>query len=197
MANEGVEQRELTEPWEAVRRGGATPVLIAPEDGKVQCFEHLDRADTAQVDVKTADADADDYDALVLPGGVANADELRTDHNAVRFVRRCFEDHKPVGVICHGPWILADAGVLDGRIITSWPSLKTDLAQRRRHLGRPEVQVDGVAGEQPQARRSPGVLPGDRPGVRNVAGQLTPAALRDGLDAARYGASARSSGGSR
>jgi protease I len=143
VANEGVEQRELTEPWEAVRRAGATPVLIAPDGGDVQCFEHLDRADTAQVDVKTADADASDYDALVLPGGVANADELRTDHHAVRFVRQCFEHHKPVGVICHGPWILADAGVLDGRVITSWPSLKTDLHNAGATWIDAEVQVDG------------------------------------------------------
>lgn len=144
VANEGVEQRELTEPWEAVRRAGGIPVLLAPDAGEVQCFRHLDRAGIATVDAMIADANADDFDALVLPGGVANADELRTDHHAVRFVRRCFEARKPVGVICHGPWILADAGVLEGRTLTSWPSLKTDLHNAGATWVDEEVRVDGA-----------------------------------------------------
>jgi protease I len=142
VANEGVEQRELTEPWEAVRNAGGEPVLVAPDAGNVQCFEHHDRGDLAPVDMTLGEADADDYDALVLPGGVANADELRTDHRAVRFVRRCFDRAKPVAVICHGPWILADAGVLDGRTLTSWPSLKTDLHNAGATWVDREVQVD-------------------------------------------------------
>lgn len=143
VANEGVEQRELTEPWDAVRRAGATPVLIALEGGEVQCFEHLDRADVAPVDITVAQAAAGDFDALVLPGGVANADELRTDQDAVQFVRQCFEQSKPVAAICHGPWILADAGVLAGRTLTSWPSLKTDLANAGATWVDEEVRVDG------------------------------------------------------
>jgi protease I len=143
VANEGVEQRELTEPWDAVRRAGGAPVLVAPESGTVQCFEHLDRADTAPVDVTVHDARADDFDALVLPGGVANADELRTDDDAVHFVRRVFDTGKPVGVICHGPWILAEADVLDGRTLTSWPSLETDLENAGATWVDEEVHVDG------------------------------------------------------
>jgi protease I len=142
VANEGVEQRELTEPWDAVRRAGGEPVLLAPASGDVQCFQHLDRADTAPVDVQVADADASEYDALVLPGGVANADELRLDDDAVRFVRQCFDDGKPVGVICHGPWILAEADVLEGRTLTSWPSLETDLENAGATWVDVEVHVD-------------------------------------------------------
>jgi protease I len=143
VANEGVEQRELVEPWEAVRRAGGEPVLVAPEPGEVQCFQHLDRGDTAPVDLTVDDADPAAFDALVLPGGVANADELRTDHRAVRFVRAVFDRDKPVGVICHGPWILADAGVLGGRTLTSWPSLKTDLHNAGATWVDEEVRVDG------------------------------------------------------
>ncbi len=143
VANEGVEQRELTEPWEAVRHAGGRPVLVAPDAGSVQCFEHLDRADTAPVDVIVQDADADDYDALVLPGGVANADQLRLDDDAVQFVRRVFDARKPVGVICHGPWILAEAEVLHGRTLTSWPSLETDLENAGATWVDEEVHVDG------------------------------------------------------
>jgi protease I len=143
VANEGVEQRELTEPWEAVRRAGGEPVLLAPEPEDVQCFQHLDRADTAPVDVIVRDAHAAEYGALVLPGGVANADELRLDDDAVRFVRECFDAHRPVGVICHGPWILAEAGVVDGRTLTSWPSLQTDLRNAGATWVDEEVHVDG------------------------------------------------------
>jgi protease I len=143
VANEGVEQRELTEPWDAVRRAGGRPELLAPDAGDVQCFEHLDRAGIAPVDGTTEGADPADYDALVLPGGVANADQLRLDPHAVHFVRACFEAGTPVGVICHGPWILADAGVLAGRTLTSWPSLKTDLHNAGATWVDEEVRVDG------------------------------------------------------
>jgi deglycase len=144
VANEGVEQRELTEPWDAVRHAGATPVLLAPQAGEVQLFQHLDRAETRRADAAIAEVDPADFDALVLPGGVANADELRTDHHAVRFVRRVFEDGKPTGVICHGSWILTDAGVLEGRTLTSWPSLKTDLHNAGATWVDEEVRVDGT-----------------------------------------------------
>jgi protease I len=127
MANEGVEQIELTRPLEAVKAAGAEAELIAPEGGEVQAFEHLDKADTFSVDRTVKEADAGAYDGLVLPGGVANPDILRTVPEAVQFTRDFFEAGKPVGAICHGPWTLVEAGVVSGRTLTSWPSLKTDI----------------------------------------------------------------------
>jgi protease I len=127
VANEGVEQIELTRPWEAVRDAGADTDLIAPEEGTVQAFNHLDKGDRFDVDRTFEDADAGEYDGLVLPGGVANPDVLRTIPEAVSFIRAFFEAGKPVGVICHGPWTLVEADVLEGRTITSWPSLQTDI----------------------------------------------------------------------
>src|SRR3954463_5195770 len=112
VANEGVEQVELTEPWQAARDAGGQNELISLEDGEVQAFNHLDKADTFPVDHAVADVDASDYDALVLPGGVANPDFLRMDHDAVAFARAFFEQSKPVGVICHGPWTLVEADVV-------------------------------------------------------------------------------------
>lgn len=126
-ANEGVEQVELTQPWEAVERAGGRPVLIAPNVGEVQAFNHLDKADTFEATVRTADADPAEFDAIVLPGGVANPDQLRTDDAAVRFVRELVDAGKPVAVICHGPWTLVEADVVRGRTLTSWPSLRTDI----------------------------------------------------------------------
>ena len=126
-ANEGVEQIELTDPWRAVEEAGGKPVLISPETGDVQGFNHLDAADTFQATVATADADADDYVGLVLPGGVANPDQLRTDSAAVAFVQSFVEAGKPIAVICHGPWTLVEADVVRGRKLTSWPSVQTDL----------------------------------------------------------------------
>jgi protease I len=127
VANEGIEQVELTEPWNAVRSGPGRPVLIAPKGGTVQAVNHLDPADTFDVDVTTEQAKVADYDALVLPGGVANPDALRLDEAAVAFVREFVASGKPVAAICHAPWTLIEAGVVDGRRLTSWPSLRTDL----------------------------------------------------------------------
>jgi protease I len=127
VANEGVEQVELTRPWEAVRAAGGETELIAPEEGTVQAFNHLDKGDRFDVDRTFQEADARQYDGLVLPGGVANPDQLRTVPEAVSFIRAFFEAGKPVGVICHGPWTLVEADVLKGRTITSWPSLQTDI----------------------------------------------------------------------
>lgn len=126
-ANEGVEQVELTEPWKAVADAGGTPVLVAPKDGSVQGFRHLEKADTFDVDTTTSAASVDDFDGLVLPGGVANPDQLRLDDDAVALVRRFVEAGKPVGVICHGPWTMVEADVVRERTITSWPSLQTDI----------------------------------------------------------------------
>jgi protease I len=142
VANEGAEQVELTEPWKAVEQAGGTPERISIESGQIQAFNHLDKGDTFDVDHTAADADASRYDGLVLPGGVANPDVLRTDEDAVGFVRAFFDDAKPVAVICHGPWTLIDAGVVKGRTLTSWPSLRTDLRNAGATWVDEEVHVD-------------------------------------------------------
>ena len=142
VANEGAEQVELTEPWKAVEQEGGTPELISIEPGQVQAFNHLDKADTFSVDHTASEADVSRYDGLVLPGGVANPDFLRTDESAVAFVRSFFDDAKPVAVICHGPWTLIDAGVVAGRTLTSWPSLRTDLRNAGATWVGEEVHVD-------------------------------------------------------
>ena len=127
VAPEGVEQVELTEPWKAVQQAGGTPQLVSTDAGEVQAFNHLDKGDTFPVDVTTADADPATYAALVLPGGVANPDFLRTKPDAVAFTKAFSEAGKPVAVICHGAWTLVEAGVLQGKTLTSWPSLQTDI----------------------------------------------------------------------
>jgi protease I len=142
MANEGVEQVELTEPRRAVDEAGAEIDLIAPEKEPVQGFNHLDKADTFAVDKTTSEARADDYDAVVLPGGVANPDQLRMDKDAVRFLREFFAAGKPVGAICHAPWMLVEADVVDGRQVTSWPSLQTDIRNAGGSWVDEEVVVD-------------------------------------------------------
>ena len=141
-AQEGIEEVELTEPWKAVKDAGATPKLIAPASGEVQAFNHLDKSSTYTVDQPIEDADPDDYDALVLPGGVANPDQLRTDERAVRFVQQIFAAGKPVGVICHGPWTMVEADLVRGRKLTSWPSLKTDIRNAGGEWVDEEVVVD-------------------------------------------------------
>lgn len=142
LATEGVEQVELTEPWTALQREGARLDLVSIDRGEVQAFNHLDRADTFTVDRTAEEATAQEYDALVLPGGVANPDNLRTDEHAVRFVRSFFEAGKPVGAICHAPWLLAEAGVAAGRTITSFPSLATDMRNAGARWVDEEVVVD-------------------------------------------------------
>jgi protease I len=142
VANEGIEQVELTEPWKAVEEAGGTPELIAPESGEAQAFNHLDKADTFPVDKTVGEADAADYDGLVLPGGVANPDNLRTHDDAVAFARAFFEAGKPVAAICHAPWTLVEAGVVDGRTLTSWPSLQTDIRNAGGTWVDEEVHVD-------------------------------------------------------
>jgi protease I len=137
-----VEQVELTEPWSAVAEAGGQPELVSLEEGTVQAFNHLDKADTFPVDRTVADADPSRYDGLVLPGGVANPDNLRTDEKAVAFVRGFFDAGKPVAVICHGPWTLIEAGVVTGRTLTSWPSVQTDLRNAGATWVDEEVHVD-------------------------------------------------------
>jgi protease I len=142
LFTDGVEQVELDKPAEAVREAGADVDYVSLEEGEVQAFNHLDHGDKIKVDRKVADASADDYDALVLPGGVANPDFLRGDENAVNFVRSFVEQAKPIGVICHGPWTLVEADVLKGRTITSWPTLQTDIRNAGGNWVDEEVHVD-------------------------------------------------------
>jgi protease I len=143
VANEGVEQVELTEPWKAIEDAGGEPELISIEPGQIQAFNHLDKADKFDVDRTVDEADVSGYEALVLPGGVANPDILRTKDTAVSFARSFFENGKPVGVICHGPWTLVEADVVRGRRLASWPSLKTDIRNAGGEwIGDEEVVVD-------------------------------------------------------
>jgi protease I len=127
VANEGVEEVELTSPWDAVQGAGGEPVLIAPKTGDVQTFNHLDKSDVYQATVQTGELDVTAYDGVVLPGGVANPDQLRTDDAAVSFLRQWTRAGKPVAAICHGPWTLVEADAVRGKTLTSWPSLKTDI----------------------------------------------------------------------
>ena len=143
VAPEGIEQIELTEPWQAVEEAGGTPRLLSTESGRVQAYNHLDKADTFEVDEVVAEADPSSYDGLVLPGGVANPDALRMDKQAVDFVRSFFESGKPVAAICHAPWTLVEADVVNGRTMTSWPSLQTDLRNAGATWVDEEVVVDG------------------------------------------------------
>jgi len=142
LATDGVEQVELTEPWKAVEEAGADAVLVSPKDGEIQGFNHLDKGDTFDVDETVGRASAESFDALVLPGGVANPDQLRMDETAVGFVRSFVESGKPVGVICHGPWTLVEAEVVRGRTLTSFPSVRKDLENAGASWVDKEVVVD-------------------------------------------------------
>jgi protease I len=142
LATDGVEEVEYTRPRQAVEQAGGTAELISIKDGDIQAVNHMDKAGTYPVDKQAKDAAASDYDALVLPGGVANPDFLRADPEAVRFVREFFSAGKPVAAICHGPWTLIEAGVVDGRTLTSWPSLRTDLTNAGATWVDAEVHVD-------------------------------------------------------
>jgi protease I len=142
LFTEGVEQVELTKPLEAVREAGGQPTLISLSRGTVQMFNHLDKGETIEAEREVGEVDASEFDALVLPGGVANPDRLRTDPDAVRFVRGFFEQGKPVAAICHGPWMLVEADVVRGRTLTSWPSLQTDLRNAGAAWVDEEVHVD-------------------------------------------------------
>ena len=143
VAGEGIEQAELTGPWQAIEEAGGRPVLLSPESGKVQAYNHLDPADTFAVDTQVSDADIETYDGLVLPGGVANGDELRTDADAVDFVRDFVASGKPVAAICHAIWSLVEADVVRDRTLTSWPSLQTDVRNAGGTWVDQEVVVDG------------------------------------------------------
>jgi protease I len=142
LATDMVEQVELTEPWKAVEQQGWQPELVSLKPGTSQGFRHYDKADTFPVDRTVEEASARDYDALVIPGGVGNPDTLRMDENAVDFVRAFADAGKPMAVICHGPWLLVESGVVRGRKVTSWPSLQTDIRNAGGEWVDQEVVVD-------------------------------------------------------
>ena len=127
IAADMVEQVELVEPRKALEAAGAKTELLSIKPGTIQGFNHFDKADEHKVDKLVEEADASDYDALLIPGGVGNPDQLRADENVVQFTRDFFEQGKPVAAICHGPWVLVEAGAVKGRKLTSWPSLQTDI----------------------------------------------------------------------
>ncbi|EWT03248.1 glutamine amidotransferase [Intrasporangium oryzae NRRL B-24470] len=155
VASEGIERVELTEPWQAVLDAGHEAVLVSPKPGEVQTFDHLDKAEKRPVDLTVADAKVDDFDALVLPGGVANPDALRLDAAAVALVREFLTSGRPVAAICHAPWTLVEAGVLSGRRLTSWPSLQTDIRNAGGEWTDEPLVVDGNL----ITSRKPGDLP--------------------------------------
>ena len=155
VANEGIEQVELTEPWKALQEAGARPELIAPHSGEAQAFNHLDKGDSFPVDRTVADADPADYIGLVLPGGVANPDALRMDKDAVAFVRAFVAAGKPIAAICHAPWTLVEADAVRGRTLTSWPSLQTDI----RNAGGRWVDEEVVTDQGLVTSRKPDDLP--------------------------------------
>ena len=142
-AAEGVGQVEPGRPWQALEDAGAEPELVSREAGSITAYDHIDKADTKKVDATLGDADPDDYAALLLPGGVINGDFIRADADAVAFVRSFFDAGKPVAAICHAPWVLAEADVVRGRRMTSWPSLRTDLRNAGADWVDEELVVDG------------------------------------------------------
>jgi protease I len=143
LVTDGFEQVEMTEPRRALDEAGADTVLVSPKDGRVKGWQHTEWGDEFAVDRPLASARADDFDALLLPGGVMNPDHLRQDPQAVSFVRDFFEAHKPVAAICHGPWTLVEAGVAKGRTLTSYPSVRTDLRNAGATVVDEEVVIDG------------------------------------------------------
>ncbi|WP_447004661.1 type 1 glutamine amidotransferase domain-containing protein [Saccharothrix isguenensis] len=156
---EGIEQVELTDPWQHVEKAGALPRLLAPKLGQVQGFDHLTPADTFRVDVPFAHADPIDYDGVVIPGGVANADFLRMDRDAVQFVKQHVAAGKPIASICHGPWLLVEADVVRGKKLTSFPSLATDIRNAGGEWEDTEVCVSGAGGWTLVTSRKPDDLP--------------------------------------
>lgn len=155
LATDGYEQSELIEPRKALEAEGAIVEVVAPHDGRIQGMNHHDKADTVAVDRRVDDARPETYDALMLPGGVANPDALRTDEHAVDFTRAFFLTRKPVAAICHGPWTLVEAGVVQGRRLTSWPSLRTDI----RNAGGTWEDAPVVVDHGLVTSRKPGDLP--------------------------------------
>jgi protease I len=144
LSTDGVEQSELTEPRDALEKAGAKTDLVSPKGGKIQAMQHREKGDKFDVDVELKSANPDDYDALVLPGGVANPDALRIIPEAVKFVRSFFDSRKPIASICHGPWMLVEADIAQDHKMTSWPSLRTDIRNAGGDWVDEEVVQDGL-----------------------------------------------------
>ena len=155
LATDGVEQVELTQPRDALREAGAQAVVVSPKDGEIKAWQHDHWGDEIHVDLPLGQASADTFDGLRLPGGVMNPDRLRRNEQAVRFVKRFFEQGKPVAAICHGPWLLVEADVVRGRTLTSWPSLRTDI----RNAGGDWVDREVVTDEGLVTSRKPDDIP--------------------------------------
>ena len=155
LATDGVEQVELTQPRDALREAGAQAVVVSPKDGEIKAWQHDHWGDEIHVDLPLGQASADTFDGLMLPGGVMNPDRLRRNEQAVRFVKRFFEQGKPVAAICHGPWLLVEADVVRGRTLTSWPSLRTDI----RNAGGDWVDREVVTDEGLVTSRKPDDIP--------------------------------------
>jgi protease I len=155
LATDGVEQVELTQPRQALESSGALTMVVSPKEGTIKGWQHDRWGDQIKVDVPLHDARADEFDALLIPGGVMNPDTLRMDKQAVDFVRAFFSQGKPVAAICHGPWLLVEAGVLRGRTVTSWPSLQTDI----RNAGGDWVDREVVTDEGLVTSRKPDDIP--------------------------------------
>jgi protease I len=170
-ANEGVERVELERPWQAVLDRGGAPELIAPNSGRVESMDHLDKSRSFEVNRTTSEARAEDYGALVLPGGVANPDQLRTDGPALAFIKAMFEAGRPAAAICHGPWTLVEAGLVEGRTLTSWPSIKTDICNAGGTWVDREVQVCTAGPNVLVTSRKPDYLPAFCDTLADVFGQ--------------------------
>jgi protease I len=173
VAPEGVEQVELTSPWKALSQTGETPQLVSTKSGTIQAFNHLDKAGTFPVDATVEQVSPGDFDLLVLPGGVANPDFLRTDRQAVEFVRGFFDAGKPVAAICHAPWTLIEADVVRGRTLTSWPSLRTDLRNAGATWVDEEVVVCRAEPSTLVTSRKPDDLPAFNEAVLREVGAMT------------------------
>jgi protease I len=156
LATDGVEEAELTQPRDAVTEAGATAEIVSIKDGEIQAMNSdIEPAGTYRVDRQVSEVSADDYDALIMPGGTVNADRLRLDDDVLRFVREVFAANKPVGAICHAPWTLVEAGLVKGRTLTSFPSLRTDIRNAGGTFVDEEVATDGSL----VTSRKPGDLP--------------------------------------
>lgn len=155
LVADGFEQSELTGPKQALEESGAVTEIVSPAEGEVEGWRHYEKGQRFQVQKPLAQASADEYDALVLPGGVANPDQLRMMPEAVRFVKAFVDSGKPIAAICHGPWTLIEAGMVKGRKVTSWPSLKTDLV----NAGAKWVDLEVVADSRLVTSRKPSDLP--------------------------------------
>jgi deglycase len=172
LAADMFERVELEEPRKALQEAGADVEIVSIDDGEIQGFDHFDPANTVEVDRTVEEASPDDYDALMIPGGVGNPDQLRGDENAVAFVREFHEAGKPIAVICHGPWVLVESGVVRGKRLTSWPTLETDIRNAGGDWVDDEVVVDGRL----VTSRKPDDIPAfNREMLRIFSGERVPA----------------------